>query len=366
MESDPLSQQETGLRSRLRSRLLEWGVLGFEIGRGAHFLAQMRALQLITRLAIPGGFPTRVRQKSVEDELIGDLLQLFREEARLFGEGSFPLAMLKPEGPVRHGLRAAALLMDGVRLIRQKRAGRTTEFSEEARVRAEEKPRYYRRNFHFQNGGYLSSRSAELYEHQVEILFTGAADAMRRLVLRPMLERWGAERASNGGRGLRILEVAAGTGRTSRFIKQLLPQAHLTVSDLSEVYLKKARRELASFDHVDFVEAAAEALPFQAGQFDAVVSVFLFHELPLEVRQKVLAEKRRVAKPGGLIAAVDSVQPHDLPQYAAVLEQFPKDFHEPFFRNYLENPLEGLLEQAGVGSVVKQTGFVSKLVHGGA
>jgi ubiquinone/menaquinone biosynthesis C-methylase UbiE len=346
------------------SRLIEWGVFGFEVGRGAHFLAQMRALQLLTRIAVPGGFPTRVRQKSIESGLRRELFELFRQEARLFADRKLPLAMLKPEGLIRHGLRVGALLVDGVRLLRQKKAGRTTQFSEEAREKAGEKPRYYQRNFHFQEDGYLSSRSAELYEHQVEILFAGAADAMRRLALRPMLERWGPTGVPGAGKGLKILEVAAGTGRTSRFIKQLLPQAHLTVSDLSEVYLQKARRELAEFDHVDFVEAPAEALPFQPGQFDAVVSVFLFHELPLEVRRQVLAEMIRVARPGALIAAVDSIQPHDFPDYAAVLEQFPKDFHEPFFRNYLENPLEGLLEQAGLRAVAKQTGFVSKLVHG--
>ena len=46
-------------------------------------------------------------------------------------------------------------------------------------------PRYYLQNFHFQSDGYLSDKSAKLYDYQVEILFTGGADAMRRQLLVP-------------------------------------------------------------------------------------------------------------------------------------------------------------------------------------
>ena len=41
-------------------------------------------------------------------------------------------------------------------------------------------PAYYRQNFHFQSGGWLTDHSAAIYDTQVEVLFTGAADVMRR------------------------------------------------------------------------------------------------------------------------------------------------------------------------------------------
>ena len=44
-------------------------------------------------------------------------------------------------------------------------------------------PTYYLQNFHFQTGGWLTEESAKLYDTQVEILFGGAADAMRRIAL---------------------------------------------------------------------------------------------------------------------------------------------------------------------------------------
>ncbi|HAE93237.1 MAG TPA: class I SAM-dependent methyltransferase, partial [Hyphomonas atlantica] len=38
-------------------------------------------------------------------------------------------------------------------------------------------------NFHYQSGGWFTEDSADLYDTQVEALFTGTADAMRRAAL---------------------------------------------------------------------------------------------------------------------------------------------------------------------------------------
>ena len=54
-------------------------------------------------------------------------------------------------------------------------------------------PDYYRQNFHFQSDGWLSEHSAAIYDTQVEVLFTGAADVMRRRALKPIAE-WMAGR----------------------------------------------------------------------------------------------------------------------------------------------------------------------------
>jgi ubiquinone/menaquinone biosynthesis C-methylase UbiE len=343
-----------------KHQLSEWAALGLGLGRGAYYLSQLRALQLASRVWLEGGFPSRTRDKTIERRLFRELLELVREDARTFGQGALPLGVLSPESPIKHGLRACSIAWDGLRILRQKKKGRTTVFSAEAKERLSEKPRYYQRNFHFQQDGYLSERSADLYEHQVEILFAGMADPMRRMVLKPLLERWGPTR----GAGLKILEIGCGTGCTSRFVLEALPQARLTVTDLSEVYLKKARSNLSGYEQVDFVQAPGETLPFQTGTFDAVFSVFLFHELPLEVRRQVLREQARVVQAGGLVIAVDSLQAHDIPEVLPVLEQFPKDFHEPFYSNYIETPLEGLFAEAGIRDLATSTGFVSKRVSG--
>ena len=292
--------------------------------------------------------------KQLQQELFG----LLSKDCENIQQGVYPLSVLKPESPVAHLMRLPRVLWDGVRIGMRRHRGRTTEFSAAAGELLDELPRYYRRNFHFQSDGYLSEESAELYEHQVEILFNGSADAMRRLIIAPLRERFG----SGDGKGLTFLEIGAGTGRTTRFVSQAFPKARIIATDLSTPYIKVAGRRLsAGYPKVDFLQADGSHLPFQNGQFDAVYSVFLFHELPLEQRREILAESRRVLKDGGFFGFVDSIQKGDKPVFDTLLEDFPKSFHEPFYRNYIENSMEGLLEEQGFAAVRKDTGFFSKV-----
>jgi len=166
------------------------------------------------------------------------------------------------------------------------------------------------------------------------------------------------------GEGLHFLEIGAGTGRLSKFIKLTFPKAKITLLDLSHPYLKKAQSELQDFRKIDFVQGDAAELPFVDQKFDAVVSCFLFHELPLEVRKKTLQEAMRVLKPGGFMGHVDSLQEQDNKQFQWALKQFPQDFHEPFYKNYLQNPMEGLVLFAGIERMTARTGFLSKVVCG--
>ena len=50
-------------------------------------------------------------------------------------------------------------------------------------------PAYYLQNFHYQTDGWLTADSARLYDFQVETLFLGSADTMRRQVL-PYVSEW--------------------------------------------------------------------------------------------------------------------------------------------------------------------------------
>ena len=90
------------------------------------------------------------------------------------------------------------------------------------------------------------------------------------------------------------------------------------------------------------VEAAAEAMPFADAEFDVVTCIYLFHELPIQVRRAVVAEVRRVLKPGGTLIFVDSLQPGDEPDYDGLLDLFPLAFHEPYYASYLREDLDRL------------------------
>ena len=67
---------------------------------------------------------------------------------------------------------------------------------------------------------------------------------------------------------------------------------------------------------------------------DALTSIFLFHQLPPKVRSIVFSECARVLKPGGRLVLVDSLQRGDQPDYDGLLELFPQNYHEPYYKSY--------------------------------
>jgi ubiquinone/menaquinone biosynthesis C-methylase UbiE len=341
------------------NQLSEKIVLGYSLLRTTHFTLQQAVLPVFEFLATgqTQKRPTEYTQNL--KKILPELYELLKKDAENIAAGLYPADVLKPETPYKHFLRYPRIIFDGYFVSKRRREKKAHDFNEEAYEFLKEVPEYYQRNFHFQSGGYLTGHSADLYEHQVEILFAGAADAMRRLILPPLKEKFPGE-----GEGLHFLEVAAGTGRLTRFVKLAFPKARITVMDLSDPYLKKARENLADFNRLDFLQGAAESLPFPEGSFDAVYSCFLFHELPLEIRRQALTEGLRVLKPGGFYGFVDSVQKEDAREFEWALERFPVDFHEPFFKNYLMNPMEGLMIHTGFKDVKAVRGFFSKAVVG--
>ena len=288
------------------------------------------------------------------------LEELLRRDVANILSGIYPVEVLLPENPLKHLLRLPEMFREGVQISLRRQNKKADFFAPETEALLKELPEYYRRNFHFQGSGYLSARSARLYEHQVDILFAGSADAMRRMIIEPLRERFG----SGDGEGLSFLEIGAGTGRATLFVRLAFPRAKICCLDLSAAYLKKAQEQLAKYSRHDFVEGDGARLPFQPGLFDAVFSVFLFHELPQPTRLEVLKESMRVLRPGGLIGLVDSLQLGDTPALDGSLQEFPKQFHEPFYANYIRSPMEALLASTGVESVQSKTGFFSKVCSG--
>ncbi|HEY1100158.1 MAG TPA: class I SAM-dependent methyltransferase, partial [Myxococcota bacterium] len=206
---------------------------------------------------------------------------------------------------------------------------------------------------------WLSERSARLYEPSVELLFMGAADCMRRRALRPI------DDAIADIARPRIFDVACGSGGFLAQLGRAFPGAHLGGCDLSKSYVGRARQRLAHDGiDADVVVENAEALPLKDDLVDVVSCVFLFHELPREVRRRVAAEMLRVLKPGGTVVVVDAAQQHATPTLAALLDTFPATYHEPYFRSYQHDPLEEVLGDVGFDVTQTQGAFLSRVVVG--
>ena len=268
--------------------------------------------------------------------------------------GDYPRELLF-QLPVRDYLAHVPKLgAEVLRMVRRAQHGKVRDFPGDTDLTRY--PEYFRRNFHWQSDGYLSQRSAELYDFGVEFLFLGTGDVMRRQVI-PPISRF--LRESPGEK--RILDVACGTGRMLHQLARAHPSHRYFGVDLSPFYVERAR-ELLSGRGVSLLVDNAEALPLKAASFDVALSVFLFHELPRRARKNVLREMRRVLDPSGLVVIEDAAQLNDAPELRVFLENFGLEMNEPFFSGYLEEPLETDLEEEGFRVESVEPAFLSKVV----
>jgi SAM-dependent methyltransferase len=100
------------------------------------------------------------------------------------------------------------------------------------------------------------------------------------------------------GPGMRVLDVAAGTGNAS--IPAAERGADVTASDLTPELLEAGRRRAETMGlELDWVEADAENLPFEDASFDVVMSCIGAMFAPHH--QEVADELVRVCRPGGTI-----------------------------------------------------------------
>jgi ubiquinone/menaquinone biosynthesis C-methylase UbiE len=311
---------------------------------------------MAARLARPVPAPPELRGRQMPDRrrLIADLWRLVEADWRNIEAGIYAMPEDWRGGPLA-GLRRAVDFFADLGAVEARRHGGPAEalLPEAAAGRY---PPYYRRKFHFQSDGYLSQASAERYDHQVEVLFGGGAAAMRRQALVPLRE---ALRRS--GVGAKLLDIGCGTGAFLREVKRNYPRLAVTGLDLSAPYLAVARRRLEPWSRVALTEAAAEAMPFAEAEFDIVSCLYVFHELPARMRRAVIAEIRRVLKPGGVLIFVDSLQTGDEPDYDALLDYFPFAFHEPYYASYLTEDLDRLM-RPGFTPEERSLAYFSKVV----
>jgi ubiquinone/menaquinone biosynthesis C-methylase UbiE len=314
-----------------------------------HYAAGRRLLKPMPKPDFPVG-PTPSRA-----EMTADMRAVFTREWQDIEAGLFSAPRVLGPEPAEFLRRSLAYFRD----LPQVDARRHGQLDAELPpgTQADGLPDYYRQNFHFQSDGWLSEHSAALYDTQVEVLFTGAADVMRRRALKPIAE-WMAGRNQ---RDLRGLDVGCGTGRLLAFLHDAWPGIRWTGLDLSPPYLTEARRLIGRTARVKLIEGAAEKLPFDDASLDLVVSSFLLHELPHEVRLAVLKEMARVLKPDGLVVIVDSMQRGDQPSWDGLLDLFPHYFHEPYYAEYANGHLETWATEAGLTPINSERAFLSKI-----
>src|SRR5262249_12937915 len=147
-----------------------------------------------------------------------------------------------------------------------------------------------------------------------------------------------------------------------RQVRLAYPAIGLKGLDLSRAYLDEARRHVGSLRPPELIEAAAEKMPLPDASVDIATAIFLFHELPPDVRRQLAAAIARVLQPGGLFVFIDSLQMGDRRGWDGLLEAFPMRFHEPYYRHYAVDDLDAMFTLAGLSPAETSTAFLSKLM----
>jgi MPBQ/MSBQ methyltransferase len=112
--------------------------------------------------------------------------------------------------------------------------------------------------------------------------------------------------AQLGDRGLKTVDVGAGTGFATEGIVAHVDPANVTLLDQSPHQLGRARRKPA-LQACTILQGDAEDLPFATDEFDRYVSCGSIEYWPDP--QRAFAEAYRVVKPGGIALVVGPLPP---------------------------------------------------------
>jgi ubiquinone/menaquinone biosynthesis C-methylase UbiE len=283
------------------------------------------------------------------------LMGAFQQDMEAIDLGLYPAPRPSLSAAARTVSMAPAYLREAREILARRGRKGATEAREEPG--SEGFPVYYRQNFHWQSGGWLTDESARLYGLQVQTLFTGAADAMRRSALALLAQAL----KGKDSRTARVADVACGDGGFLADVARAFPaMGDLIGLDMSPAYVRAAQGRLLDRPRLRLIVGDAGALPFPDASLDALTSIYLFHELPPKVRTQVASEIARVLKPGGTFVFADSLQYGDEPALDRLLEAFPKLAHEPYFESYQTTDLTALFGNAGLDLGETQVRYLTK------
>lgn len=207
-------------------------------------------------------------------------------------------------------------------------------------------PDYARREIHLQPGGYTDDPlSGVVYHYGTKVFYSGTNDQDELHAELAALARVPAD-----GKMGRVLDLGCTVGQATIKLKDRFPDAEVWGLDVGAPVVRYAHARAADQGvDVNFVQALAEAMPFADGHFDSVFAYILFHELPIAVIPQVLAEVKRVLRPGGVFSIFEfpSASQHLPPAYRFMIDYDSRDNCEPYSPDFVHADFRGMLAEAG-------------------
>jgi SAM-dependent methyltransferase len=139
--------------------------------------------------------------------------------------------------------------------------------------------------------------------------------------------------------------------------------------DVTDAFLARARATAVErgLHTVSFVQADVESLPFDDETFDVATCKFALHHFARP--ERVIAEMRRVTRPGGRLVLVDMLAAED-PAKAEMHNRIERLCDPSHARALAESELDAIVAATGLEVAAKRTGqaterFAPWIEHGG-
>ncbi|MBZ8179038.1 class I SAM-dependent methyltransferase [Oscillatoria salina] len=210
-------------------------------------------------------------------------------------------------------------------------------------------PEYYLRSFHAYDRGNLSWDAAlevEVAAYAVHAGIWQDAGAKGDPRLRQSYHNLLKEQIPSQPQA--ILDLGCSVGMSSFALQATYPNSKVTGIDLSPYFLAVANyKNRQRQQNISWLHAAAENTGLPDRSFDLVSAFLLFHELPQSAATEILAEARRLLRPGGYLGIME-MNPRSqvyaqMPPYILTLLKST----EPYLDQYFSLDLADAIADAG-------------------
>lgn len=163
-------------------------------------------------------------------------------------------------------------------------------------------PEYTKHEIHIQPGGYIGDPLGGYVYHYGVNVFTldlESEDKFHRdlSAILPVPE---------DGKMNRFLDIGTGVAQLPMAVKERFPETDVWGIDLGAPMLRYGHMRAAEAGlDINLSQRLAEDTGFDDNSFDVITAYILFHEVPTEDAKNILAEVRRILRPGGVFFPVD-------------------------------------------------------------